>query len=109
MIRNAFKMQLYKGNEAEYEKRHSPIWPELEAKLHEHGVRGYSIFLDEETGTLFAFQQLTEENTADKIPEAEVTRRWWAFMRDLMESNPDNSPVCVPLREVFHRGWEVKP
>ena len=36
MIRKAFIMSIKQGCELEYEKRHNPIWPELEATLLEH-------------------------------------------------------------------------
>ena len=102
MRRNAFKMQLKPGFEAEYRKRHDEIWPELSRTLTEAGVSDYSIFLDEETGTLFAVQKLTEDNTAADLPNTPVVRKWWDHMADIMETNPDNSPVCIPLSEVFH-------
>ena len=103
MLRNAFKMKLKPGFEAEYKKRHDEIWPELAAELSEAGVTDYSIFLDEETRTLFAVQKLTDDNRADSLPQTEIVRKWWAYMADIMETNPDNSPVCKPLPEVFHQ------
>ena len=102
MIRNAFTMKLKKGYEAEYKKRHDEIWPELADELKRAGISDYSIFFDEKTGVLFAVQKLTGDNTADSLPERAVMKRWWDYMADLMEVNPDNSPVCVPLEEVFH-------
>ena len=102
MIRNAFKMKLKPGCEAEYKKRHDEIWPELSKELTEAGVFDYSIYLDEESLTLFAFQRLAEGNTADNLPNTEIVKKWWAYMADLMETNPDHSPVASPLREVFH-------
>ena len=102
MKRVAFKMKLKPNFEQEYKRRHDEIWPELAEELSHAGVCDYSIFLDRETLTLFAFQKLQEGNTADRIPEAEVVKRWWEYMKDIMETNPDNSPVTVPLEEVFH-------
>jgi L-rhamnose mutarotase len=102
MTRNAFKMKLKPGFEAEYRKRHDEIWPELSRALTEAGVSDYSIFLDAETLTLFAVQKLADGHTADLLPSAPIVRKWWDFMADIMEVNPDNSPVCVPLSEVFH-------
>ena len=102
MKRNAFKMKLKPGFEAEYKKRHDEIWPELEAEISKAGVSDYSIFLDEETLTLFAVQKLTDDKTAGDLPEAAIVKKWWAYMADIMETNADNSPVTVPLKEVFH-------
>ncbi len=102
MTRDAFKMKLKPGNEAEYRKRHDAIWPELSEALAEAGVSDYSIFLDEETLTLFAVRKLAQGHTADQLSSHPVVRKWWAHMAELMEVNPDESPVCIPLREVFH-------
>lgn len=102
MIRNAFKMKLKPCCEAEYKRRHDEIWPELSAALRAAGVSDYSIFLDAETLTLFAVQKLADDHTAESLPDHPVVKRWWAYMADLMEVHPDQSPVCVPLTEVFH-------
>ncbi len=102
MKRNAFIMHLKPGNEAEYKRRHDEIWPELEDILRSAGISNYSIYLDRNTNTLFAFQILTDNATDNELPANSVVRKWWDFMKDLMETNPDNSPVCDPLIEVFH-------
>jgi L-rhamnose mutarotase len=102
MKRNAFKMRLLPGNEVEYKKRHDEIWPELSAALRDAGVSDYSIFLDEETLTLFAVQKLADGHTADQLPDLPIVRRWWESMAPLMEVHADQSPVCKPLIEVFH-------
>ena len=101
MIRKAFRMSVHPGGEAEYEARHSPIWPELERTLVAHGVRRYSIFLDATTGDLFAYTEIESEQQWQAIAATEVCRRWWASMRELMPSNADSSPVTRELREVF--------
>ena len=102
MKRQAFKMYLKEGKKAEYRKRHDEIWPELEHLLREAGIREYSIFLDEETNTLFAFQQLEGDSGSQDLGKSPVVQRWWDFMADIMEVNPDNSPVIVSLEEVFY-------
>ncbi len=103
MKRVAFKMQLKPGCENEYQRRHDEIWPELERALREAGISDYSIFLDPETLTLFAVQTQTDDSTADRLPDHPVVQRWWQHMADIMETQPDHSPVCRPLREVFHQ------
>lgn len=102
MIRAAFKMKLKPGFEAEYQRRHDEIWPELSSALRDAGISDYSIFLDQETLTLFGVQKLSDTNTASELPTLPVMRKWWDYMADIMDSNPDHSPVAVPLREVFH-------
>ncbi len=97
----AFKMKLKPGFEQEYKKRHDAIWPELSALLKQNGISDYTIFLDEETYTLFAVQKLSGQSSKN-LGETEIVRKWWAYMADLMETNIDNSPVTMPLKQVFH-------
>jgi L-rhamnose mutarotase len=102
MIRKAFVMSVDAGKEAEYARRHQPIWPELEAVLKAHGVHNYSIFLMAETRQLFAYAEIEDEARWEAIARTEVCRRWWTHMGDVMPSNADHSPVAVGLQEVFH-------
>ena len=102
MKRNAFKMKLKAGFEEEYKKRHDEIWPELASFLSDSGISDYSIFLDEESLTLFAVQKLSEDFDPSKIPAHPIVKKWWAYMADIMETHPDNQPIDVPLVEVFH-------
>lgn len=102
MKRIAFKMKLNPGCRDEYMRRHDTIWPELVTLLKETGIADYSIFLDEETLSLFGVLKVNDAVQMDKLPEQEVMKRWWAYMKDIMESNPDNSPVSIPLEEVFY-------
>jgi L-rhamnose mutarotase len=102
MKRHAFKMRLKPGVAAEYKKRHDEIWPDLAQALHAAGISDYSIFLDEETLTLFAVQKQSDDNTASDLPNHPVVQKWWSYMAPLMEVNPDNSPQCGPLEAVFH-------
>jgi L-rhamnose mutarotase len=100
-MKTAFKMHLLPGMKDEYKKRHDAIWPELAKLLKDNGVSDYSIFLDEETNTLFAVQQQNGQSSQE-LGNTEVVQKWWAYMADLMETNPDNSPVSTPLAEVFY-------
>jgi L-rhamnose mutarotase len=104
MIRRAFRMAVTPGHESEYVRRHQPIWPDLEAALLASGVRTYSIFLDAATSTLFAYVEFDSVEQWEAVAQTDVCQRWWAHMRELMPSNPDNSPITVPLEEVFHIG-----
>ena len=97
MKREAFKMFLKPGFEKEYEKRHAAIWPELKKMLSD-----YSIYWDKETNILFAFQKTEGEGGSQDLGNTEIVQKWWDYMADIMEVNPDNSPVSIPLPEVFH-------
>lgn len=102
MHRIAFKMQLFKGYEQEYKKRHDEIWPELTQLLKETGISEYSIFLDETTNSLFGVLKAEDPALLNNLPQQPVMQRWWKYMGDIMESNADHSPVQVPLKEVFY-------
>jgi len=102
MIRKAFLMSVNPGCAEEYARRHDPIWPELERVLREHGVTNYSIFLDAESRSLFAYAEISSEERWQAIARTPECRRWWASMKDLMPSQADHSPVTRALREVFH-------
>lgn len=99
----AFTMQLRPGVAAEYQRRHDEIWPELTEALQAAGIRDYSIFLDTASGRLFGVQKRVAGHTADALPGLSIMAHWWAHMADLMETNPDNSPVVTPLARVFHQ------
>jgi L-rhamnose mutarotase len=101
-IRKAFRMSVHPGQEQEYERRHRPIWQELEETLTRHGVRTYSIFLDSETTDLFAYVEIESDERWAAIAATDACRRWWAYMREVMPANADNSPASRELREVFH-------
>lgn len=98
----AFKMQLHKGFEAEYKRRHDELWPELQQLIKSTGICEYSIFLDETTNNLFGVFKVGETGSLDNLPAHPLMQKWWFYMKDIMESNPDNSPVSIPLKEVFY-------
>ena len=95
-------MQLKPGFQEEYKKRHDEIWPDLSALLKKAGIKDYSIFLDEKSGCLFGVHWLDESNELASLPQESIMKKWWAYMADFMETNPDHSPIVKPLRMVFH-------
>lgn len=101
-MKTAFKMKLYPGFIEEYKKRHDEIWPELKKLLRESGVYDYSIFFDEETNILFAVQKSRKNEGSQDLGDLDIVKKWWKFMADIMETNEDNSPVTIPLKEVFY-------
>lgn len=94
-------MKLNPGFREEYKKRHDEIWPELKELLKREGIGNYSIFLDEETNTLFAYQEQSGDSSSQDLGSNEIVKKWWKYMADIMETNPDNSPVTIPLEQVF--------
>ncbi len=102
MQRVAFKMKLFKGYEAEYKKRHDELWNDLKQLLKQAGIADYSIFLDEETSFLFAYLTIDDAKNLDALSREPVMKKWWTYMKDIMETNKDGSPVVVELKEVFY-------
>ncbi|KAF0114569.1 MAG: L-rhamnose mutarotase [Rhodobacteraceae bacterium] len=102
MQRHAFKMRLNPGMEAEYTRRHDEIWPQLVVLLREAGISNYSIHLDRETNTLFGYLERRDDHAMDALPNHAVMQKWWAYMGDIMATNPDGSPIAIPLTETFY-------
>lgn len=95
-------MKLRPGFKEEYKRRHNAIWPELKTLLKETGISDYSIFLDEETETLFAVQCNSGTHSSQDLSANDIIKRWWKYMADIMETNADHSPVMHSLEMVFH-------
>jgi len=102
MIRKATVMKVFEGFHEEYKKRHDEIWPELAQELKNHGAHHYSIFLDEKMNNLFAYVEIESEEKWNAMAQTDVCQKWWAYMKDIMETNPDNSPVEIELKQVFY-------
>lgn len=102
MERIAFRMQLKKGYEAAYRKRHQEIWPELSGLLKSYGISEYSIFLEPDSLQLFGFLKISDAVQLEKLPDEPVMKRWWTYMKDLMECHENHAPVSFPLEEVFY-------
>lgn len=101
-MRIAFKMKLFDGAVEEYKKRHDEIWIELKDLLKQSGIKDYSIFLDEKTSYLFAYLTIDDATKLDELTNDPVMKKWWSYMKDIMETNEDDSPVTIPLKEVFY-------
>ncbi len=102
MLRIAFKMKLFAGCTDEYKRRHDELWPELKALLKTSGISEYSIFLDEETNILFGYLHIEDKQLLESLPGNSIMQKWWGYMKDIMQTNEDNSPVNFPLKEVFY-------
>jgi L-rhamnose mutarotase len=102
MKRVAFKMKLHPNQVDEYKRRHDQLWPELVQLLKQSGIEDYSIFLDEKTNDLFGVLKMEDINQLDELPKHPIMKKWWSYMRDIMDTNEDHSPVSIPLKEVFY-------
>ena len=97
-----FKMRLFPGMKEEYERRHNALWPEMRDMIHEYGGKNYTIFLDEDTNTLFGYIEIESEERWAESANTEICKKWWHYMADIMETNADESPVSIDLTNVFH-------
>ena len=97
-----FKMKLYEGQAEEYEKRHNQLWPEMKDMINEYRGSNYSIYLDPETNVLYGYIEIEDEEKWNQGADTQINRKWGDFMADIMETNPDNSPVSQDLQLVFH-------
>lgn len=95
-------MSVNPDSKTEYERRHNPIWLELEQTLRQHGAHNYSIFIDEKTNQLFAYVEIEDIARWNAIAETECCRQWSKYMMDIMPTHSDNRPISTDLREVFH-------
>lgn len=95
-------MHLHKGFEDEYKKRHDEIPEELKSLLRSAGISDYHIFLDHSSGDLFGVMNVEDEEKLKKLASHPVMKKWWNFMKEVMDTNDDDSPVSVPLNEVFY-------
>ena len=102
MIRKGFKMKLYPGMAEEYARRHNALWPEMRDMIHEYGGHNYSIYLDPETNVLYGYIEIEDEARWAASADTPINRKWWDYMADIMDTNPDNSPVSTDLLPVFH-------
>ncbi|KAF1297462.1 L-rhamnose mutarotase [Enterococcus sp. JM4C] len=101
MIKKAVKMKVYPDKHEEYKRRHDELWPEMEQMLKEYGALSYAIFLDPETSTLFGYLEIQDEERWSLTAQTAINQKWWDYMADIMETNPDNSPVATDLLPVF--------
>ncbi len=101
-IRKAFVMSVNSDKHQEYQKRHDELWPEMKATLKEYGASNYSIHLLAEQNLLFGYVEIADEARWAKIADTEICKKWWAYMKDVMPSHADNSPISQALQEVFY-------
>jgi len=102
MIRKAFRMSVNPGAEAEYERRHRPIWEDLEAALLAHG-RGDVLDLSRPRHPrLFGYVEIEDEDRWEGIAGTDVCQRWWRHMSDIMPPTPTRAPPPATCGRCFH-------
>jgi L-rhamnose mutarotase len=102
MERACFYLRIFPGTEAEYDRRHAEIWPELAAEIRESGLRNMSGFRrgtdvwyfvegDPDVGTAFAVHGPKPAN-----------QRWNHYFRDVIAQITDDAGELLWYDEVFY-------
>ena len=51
---------------------------------------------------MFGYIEIEDEEKWAQGADTAINRKWWDYMADIMETNPDNSPVSIDLKTVLH-------
>jgi L-rhamnose mutarotase len=109
MERVLFSFGLLPGMEAEYDRRHAEIWPELVAEIRDSGLRNMTGFR-RGTDVWYYVECQPDAATAFAIhAERPANRRWNAAFRTIVATGPDASDSRIWYRELFHGGTEQAP
>jgi L-rhamnose mutarotase len=65
-------------------------------------VSEYYIFIDDNTNELIGTLVISDQIKFEELPDQPIMKKWWEYMKDIMKTNPDNSPVSIPLEQVFY-------
>ena len=84
MTLNAWMRRLREGREAEYDRRHQAVFPELEAAMREAGVTRYAIFRDGRS-VIGCFEAADGFAALERVQATEASRRWQQTMAPLFE------------------------
>ena len=97
-----FEMKLNAGKIAEYKIRHDKIWPEIVLLLNTSNIKDYTIYLNQDTGTIFSIIKISEELGIEMLGNHPIIQKWWILMKDIIQCHPNHSPFSLPLKEVFY-------
>lgn len=96
----AFCLRLQPGCEAEYQRRHDALWPEMQQALLGAGLLHYEIHLEPGSALLFAFMVRRTDHSMDTLPNNPAWQRWQRHMADLLVQD-NGLPLRVPLQRMF--------
>ena len=78
----------------EYKECHRTVWPAVLKQIKECNISDYSIFLDEQSLTLFATMKYTGsdfEGDMEKMKANPEVREWWQMTDGMQETLVDGS------------------
>jgi L-rhamnose mutarotase len=97
-----FTFDLAPGQEAEYERRHREIWPDLVAAIKDAGFSNYTLFRRELQVYAYAECEPSVAAALDKLERTEVNQRWSVYIRSLMTRAVDDAGNLFTADEVWH-------
>ncbi len=102
MQRICFLMEIIPGQEAEYERRHAEIWPDLVAELQDAGVRNYTLFRRGTSVIAYAECHPDVATAFGKVGATDVNQRWAQWFTDVLATHTDADGNLVEAVEVWH-------
>lgn len=102
MERLSFLMQLKPGMEAEYERRHAELWPEMRDALVQSGFRNYSPFRRGSAVIGYAECIPDVATVMATMQQTEVNSRWSLSFADIIESMTDETGNLIRYSELWH-------
>jgi L-rhamnose mutarotase len=100
--RLCYTFDLVPGLEAEYERRHAEVWPELVTALQDAGFSNYSLFRRGTEVIAYTECEPTVQAALAKLEAMEVNARWSAYIRSLMTRSVDAEGRFFTVDEIWH-------
>lgn len=85
MERLLFVMTLFPGAEAEYERRHEAVWPELLDDIWQAGLRNYSLFRRGRHVYAYAECHPDRATALAALDRSQANARWSEYFEDVIE------------------------
>ncbi len=101
MDRAVFYLRIFPGTEAEYDRRHDAIWPDLATEIRESGIRNMSGF---RRGTDVWYYLEGEPDVAAAFAvhgPKPANQRWNQYFRDVIAQISDDSGGLLYYDQVF--------
>lgn len=102
MKRACFFLRLYPGTEAEYDRRHAAIWPELEAAIGEAGIRNMSGFRRGTDVWYYAECHPDARTAFARLGATKVNAKWDDSFRPISAELTAADGERIWFREIFH-------
>ena len=101
--RCCFHFSIRPGTEAEYQRRHDDLWPELAAAITEAGFTNYTLFRTGTSITAYCECVPTAAAAFARLGATDVNARWAAYFADIIVDLYDEHGTVALAREVWHQ------